>query len=148
MIDTVVPAVFPRLNPLFIRLMKSRFHALVGWYVVLIRFQGRRSGRSYEVPVSYHRHGNLIEAMTNRKGLWWKNLRDVPEVRVLFKGVERRARLTVVEDGAELVMALRSRDVVRRILMPVSPSQAVLLVMELGETSPDAGASTSPSTER
>ncbi|MBI4311465.1 MAG: hypothetical protein HY681_06755 [Chloroflexi bacterium] len=44
-IDRFVPAVFPRINPAARWLLKSRLHCFMSWYVVLLCFSGRRSGR-------------------------------------------------------------------------------------------------------
>ncbi|MEX0761019.1 MAG: hypothetical protein WD333_01075 [Dehalococcoidia bacterium] len=128
-IDTFVPVVFPRLNPIARRLLKSRAHILVSWYVVVLCFEGRRTGRHYEVPVAYHRAADgVIEAVTSTRGRWWKNLRSDAEASVLIKGKERRARVEILVDNDEAITKiLASRDRCRKMLMPISPSDTVVL---------------------
>lgn len=128
-IDTVVPAVFPRLNPAIRRLSKSPLHFLVSWYVLMVRFEGRRSGKRYEVPLAFHRaKDGALEVVTSVKGLWWRNLRGVNEVSVTFRGRERLARVELVEEDVEAIQAaLDTRDLYRRTMVPVTPDQTVLL---------------------
>ncbi len=127
--DTLVPALFPSVNPVARRLLKSRLHLLMSWWVVLVRFEGRRTGRVYEVPIAYHRAPNgTIESLTSRNGRWWRNLRGVPQATVYYRGGPRTVALDVVDtDNAVIERALRSRDWFRRLLVPANADQTVLL---------------------
>ncbi len=131
--DTFVPAVFPRLNPMARWWLKSRVHFFVSWYVVLLCFSGRRTGRLYEVPIAYHcSRDGVIEAVTSTKGVWWRNLRGVQEISVVYRGAVWRARVEVVVGDAEVIAkALRSRDLCRRLLLPASLQHTVLLRVKL-----------------
>lgn len=43
--------------------------------ITVLRYTGRRSGKSFELPVAYRRHGdevNIGVAMPDRKN-WWRN---------------------------------------------------------------------------
>ena len=130
--DTFVPAFFPRVNPLVRRLLRSRLHPLLGWYVVLLVFEGRRTGRHYEVPVTYNpAPDGTLEVVTSPRGRWWRNL-DGAAASVVFKGKEQPARVDVIVDDPEVVTrALDSRDRCRRVLMLVPPERAVLLRFRL-----------------
>ena len=132
-INTLVPTVFPVVNPFARRLLRSPLHALASWYVMSLRFRGRRTGRAYDVPVIYHRGDDgTLEAVTSRRGVWWRNLRGGTEVTVLLRGQERAARVEVVEDDIDtLARAMRSRDVLRRLLIDVPPGDGVLLRLRL-----------------
>jgi len=131
--DTLVPRVFPRLNPLALWLLKSPLHPLMSCYVILLCFEGRRTGKRYEVPIAYHRtRDGVIEAVTSAKGVWWRNLRGVPEISVVYRGALRRAKVEVVVGDAEVIArALRSRDLCRRLLLPASVQQTALLRVQL-----------------
>ena len=132
-IDTLVPTVFPRVNPLARWLLSSPLHPLASWYVMSLRFPGRRTGRAYDVPVVYRRgEDGVLEAITSRRGVWWRNLRGGTEVTVLLRGRERAARVELVEDDLGLMeRALRSRDLLRRLLVTVPPDDGVLLRLHL-----------------
>ena len=131
--DTLVPRVFPRLNPLARWLLKSPFHPLMSCYVILLCFEGRRTGKRYEVPIAYHRtRDGVIEAVTSTKGVWWRNLRAMPECSVVHRGKVQQARVEVVIGDAEVIArVLRSRDLCRRLLLPASVQQTALLRVQL-----------------
>ena len=133
LIDRLVPAVFPRLNPAIRRLLKSPLHFVASWYVLLVRFDGRRTGKCYEVPLAFHRSKDgALEVVTSIRGFWWRNLRGVDQASVTFRGRERLARVELVEEDVEAICAaLDSRDFSRRMLVPVSPDQTVLLRFHL-----------------
>ncbi len=64
---------------------------LVGGYITPITYRGRRSGRTFTLPVGYRRTGNTVTIavrLADRKN-WWRN----------FTGAG--GRLTIRLDGAE-----------------------------------------------
>ncbi len=52
-----------------------RFGTLLRRNVTLITYTGRRSGRTFSIPVSYHRRGDEIEVGANLPDAktWWRN---------------------------------------------------------------------------
>jgi hypothetical protein len=87
-------------NPVTRRLLRSRFSAPVSKALLLLRYTGRKSGRTYEVPVGYHDiHGQLC-LLTNSG--WRVNFRGGAPVTVLFRGQQRQAHATLVEDPDEV----------------------------------------------
>ena len=138
-----MPAVFPKVNPLFRRLLRSPLHGLASWYVVMLRFEGRRTGMRYETPVAYHRADDgALEALTSVYGKWWRNLESGAPVTVLHRGRSAAARVDVVRMGgpadpeasAEAIRrALASRDLFRRALMPAPVAETVLLRVWVSE---------------
>ena len=71
LITSLVPAVFPRINPLARWLLRSPLHPIASLFVIMLRFHGAASGRIYEVPLAYHRRGDgVLKAMTSRRGRW------------------------------------------------------------------------------
>ena len=63
--------------------------------------------------------------------MWWRNLRGGTEVTVPLRGRERAARVEVVEDDlATMAHAMRSRDLLRRLLVTI-PDDCVLLRLHL-----------------
>ena len=45
--------------------------AMVGQGVALLIFDGRRTGKPYAIPVSYHREGDVVTVVTKRRRNWW-----------------------------------------------------------------------------
>jgi len=132
-INSFVPSLFPRVNPLVRRLLRSRWYWPASAVWLAVRFEGRRSRRSYEVPLAYHRAGDgALESITSKRGRWWRNLDDGELVRVVHGGRERAARLElVVDDAAAIETAMRARDLLRRMLVDVPAEEAVLLRFHL-----------------
>ena len=57
-------------------LLRSPLHGLVSGRIMLLTVTGRRSGRSFTVPVSYLRYGeNILSFTSGEWSAWWKNLR-------------------------------------------------------------------------
>lgn len=65
--------------------------------LLVLHVTGRRSGRTYDVPVGYRLlpDGRLV-VVTD--AVWRLNLRDRPAVEVTLRGTRRRARAELVED--------------------------------------------------
>ncbi len=132
-----VPSVFPKLNPFFLKLLRSPLHGLMSWWVIVLRFEGRRTGKRYETPVAYRRaEDGALEAVTSVHGKWWRNLESGAPVTVLHRGRAAPARVDVVRMGASadseadaeaIRRALASRDLFRRVLMPTPVAETVLL---------------------
>jgi hypothetical protein len=83
-------AVFNRVgNPGIRLLLQSPLHALASRQLALITVTGRRSGRTYTIPVGYRREGNVVRigvGWPSRKS-WWRNLRgEGAPVRMRIRG--------------------------------------------------------------
>lgn len=99
-------------NGAFVTLMNA---PLVGGLLrrgmVVIRYEGRRSGTTFELPVAYRRSGDTVivgVAMSDKK-TWWRNfLGDgAPLVFVGLDGADRAAHAVATRnaDGAVSVKA-------------------------------------------
>ena len=60
--------------------------AMVGQGVALLIFDGRRTGKPYTIPVSYHREGDVVTVVTKRRRNWWRNFETPAEVAVRIAG--------------------------------------------------------------
>ena len=72
--------------------------------LVVIRYQGRKSGKTFELPVGYRRSGNTITigvAMADKKN-WWRNFlgEGGPLVFVGLDGADRAAHAVASRDAA------------------------------------------------
>lgn len=61
-------------NPLTRKLLDSRFAGPMARALLLLRFRGRTSGRTYTTPVGYVRDGDRVVIVTSPTYRWWPNL--------------------------------------------------------------------------
>src|SRR4051812_2573211 len=80
-------------NPAVVALLRSRAHRLVSGRLLLITVTGRRTGRTFEIPVGYSRDGDQLTIPVVMPGakLWWRNLRGGAPVQLLLRGERRTA---------------------------------------------------------
>jgi hypothetical protein len=76
--------------------------SLIGQGLVVIRYTGRRSGNTIEIPVGYRRRGDVVTinvAAPNGK-TWWRNfLGEGAELTLLnFHGADRTGHATATRD--------------------------------------------------
>jgi deazaflavin-dependent oxidoreductase (nitroreductase family) len=83
---------------------------VVGARLMTIYVIGRKSGRTYRVPVAYTRDGDTLVVGTPFG--WGRNLRTGDPVTIRFKGRRSEADVQVItdEDGVVAQYALMSRD--------------------------------------
>jgi hypothetical protein len=89
---------------ILIGLLKSPLHGLLSKNLLLLRFDGRKSGRRYELPVAYMRDRNTI-LIASRAG-WWKNLRGGAPVELLLQGKNVAGSADVASDLAQRAVDL------------------------------------------
>jgi hypothetical protein len=60
-------------------LLRSPAHRLLDGHVCRLRFTGRRSGATIELPVEFVRDGDRLLVLAARASTkqWWRNFRDV-----------------------------------------------------------------------
>src|SRR3954467_3158275 len=79
-------------------LLRSRLHPLVSSRLMLLTYEGAKSGRTFAIPVAYYRWGpDEVWAFAARTG-WMSNFRNPRTVRLLLRRREVRAEATAVED--------------------------------------------------
>lgn len=99
---------FTLVNPIIVGLAGSFLHRLVSHQVVVLGFTGRRSGRNFAIPVTYLRRDGEILCMTERNGIWWRNLQGAKPVQLTLDGRRVAAISQVeVEDDQQVAAALR-----------------------------------------
>ncbi len=81
--STTVP---PFVNKAMKFVLRSPIHDIVSKTVLLITFNGRKSGKAYTTPVSYSQSGNQVTIFTH--AAWWKNLHSGAPVSILLRGRE------------------------------------------------------------
>ncbi len=91
-------------NPLVRGLLRSPAHGLLSARVLLISSTGRRSGRSFTLPVQYVREGDEVVVTVGwpEKKTWWRNFTGEPRpvtLRLAGRDVGGTARAVEREDG-------------------------------------------------
>ncbi len=94
------------LNKIIAFLLRSPLHSLISNQLLLLTFQGRKSGKSYTIPVGYMQQGKNIMLFTDHN--WWKNLRDHAPVRIYLKGKKRKGTAEVILDKEVIAEGLRT----------------------------------------
>jgi hypothetical protein len=76
---------------------------VLGRSVALIAFQGHKTRRVFETPVSYARVCDTVVVLSRASRMWWRNLEERPVVRLRLAGRDCLGRSTVKQgDEAEL----------------------------------------------
>jgi deazaflavin-dependent oxidoreductase (nitroreductase family) len=90
-------AVLRLVNPVLVAVLRSGLHRVASKNLMLLTVTGRKSGRTYTMPVTRHQQpdGTLV---VSSAGGWRHNLRSGTEARVTVEGQERTAHVTVEED--------------------------------------------------
>ena len=120
---------FRFINPFVKTLLNSPFHGLLSRSVLVLYFQGHRSGRALNTPVRYVRTGDSLTVITSTQGRWWPNFVETQRVEVQLAGTRRAAR----------ACAYRAPDPMVRSSIPdmltEHPADAVYLGIERGKGS-------------
>ncbi|AEE44906.1 nitroreductase/quinone reductase family protein [Cellulomonas fimi] len=96
-------------DPVMRRLLSSpRTAGRMGDELLLVHVTGRRTGRTYDVPVGC-RPGPDGRLVVVTHGRWRVNLRDLPDVEVTWRGLRRPARAELVEDPQAVAEVYRGR---------------------------------------
>jgi len=74
------------INPIVKGLLRSPLHGLMSKNTMLIEFKGRKSGRMFTTPVSYHIESGRVHCFTSQEFGWWRNLVDAKKVVLTLKG--------------------------------------------------------------
>jgi deazaflavin-dependent oxidoreductase (nitroreductase family) len=93
-------------NPFMIWLIRSPFHRLLSKNFMTLSYTGRKSGKSYQVPVNYTRQGDSLVTFSYRERTWWRNLRGGAPVVLRLEGKDVSATSQVMEDDTEVIEAL------------------------------------------
>jgi deazaflavin-dependent oxidoreductase (nitroreductase family) len=90
-------------NPAVKLLLRSPLHGLISGGVLLLSYKGRKTGKSYHVPLSYVKDEEDLLILTFKRRTWWRNLKGGAPVSVRYKGQDRKAVAEPVEDDFERI---------------------------------------------
>ncbi len=95
--DAPPPRQVIRLVPLLKAVLRSPLHRILGKNLMLLTVTGRKTGRTYTVPVGRHEtsDGSFV---LSAGGNWRHNLRGGADVRVTLDGRERAGHAVLEQD--------------------------------------------------
>jgi deazaflavin-dependent oxidoreductase (nitroreductase family) len=95
-------------NPIMKWLIRSPLHGFVSKSMLVIGYQGRKSGKRYETPVNYVRDGDelLVTSYSNRT--WWRNMLGGAPVTVWLMGKQIQASAEAYSDPANVTCYLQA----------------------------------------
>ncbi len=93
-------------NPIIAGLLNSPLHGLLSKSTMLVTYTGRKSGKTYHVPVNYLRDGDELLTTSSRDRTWWRNLRAGARVRLQLAGRDFQADSRVFETDSEVIEKL------------------------------------------
>ena len=91
------------INPFVAFLARSPLHFIISHQVLIIQFKGRKSGKPYRVPVSYHEHGSSYTCVTLRSNIWWRNLKDISHTQIWLKGKLMNVKIDLEFNNDQIV---------------------------------------------
>jgi hypothetical protein len=98
--QTRLERVIGALNALPTFVLRLPFQTPMSRRLVLLTYTGRKSGRSYTIPVSYVEQGDTL--LIPGGGTWKQSLEQGSPVRVRLRGSERSAHPEVIKDIDEV----------------------------------------------
>ena len=88
-------------------LLKSPLQGMFSGNTMIIHYTGRKSGKTYHLPVDYLQIKKTLITISFKRRTWWRNLRGGAKVTLLFQGKRVPAYSQVVEDDQGVVDGLQ-----------------------------------------
>jgi deazaflavin-dependent oxidoreductase (nitroreductase family) len=93
-------------NAIMIGLLRSPLHHMLSGSMLLVTYTGRKSGKTFTLPVSYFQTGDALLTISFRHRTWWRNLRAGADVKLRLRGKDVAAHAEVIEDDSGVASAL------------------------------------------
>ena len=92
------------INPVTIAIAKLPLHFLISQNIVVLNFMGMKTGKDYALPVSYFEDPKgKLRCVTDRRNIWWRNLLQVSNIKILYKGKLTDALVTVEHENNKMI---------------------------------------------
>jgi hypothetical protein len=93
-------------NTPVIWILKSPLHRLASGSILLITYTGRKSGKTYTVPVNYMRQANELLVTSKRERTWWRSLLGGAPVHIRLVGKDYPGTGLAVTEPTEVLKYL------------------------------------------
>ena len=80
-------------------ILKSPLHKIISGQIMIITFQGAKSGKTYATPVSYSTENNDVICFTHAN--WWLNFRDGANVNLRLQGQDVDGHAVAIKDDLD-----------------------------------------------
>jgi deazaflavin-dependent oxidoreductase (nitroreductase family) len=86
--------------------LRSPLHGMLSNGMMLITFTGRKTGKTYTIPVGYYETDSHLWVITSRERKWWRNLQGGAKVQLFLKRspIEGMADIELEEKTVEARM--------------------------------------------
>lgn len=87
-------------NRMAMAVLRSPLHRTMSGSLMVLGYEGRRTGRRCELPLQYIPDGSGIAVWAGNAGekTWWRNFTEPAEVDVVLRGRTRHGKGCVVDD--------------------------------------------------
>src|SRR3712207_923275 len=93
-------AAYRVVNPTLAAILRSPLHGLVSKSLMLLSFRGRKSGRSFTIPVGYLQRDAKLFVFSHSG--WSNNFRGGAPVTMRLRGKNIRGTARVIEDREQI----------------------------------------------
>jgi hypothetical protein len=95
-------------NPIMVWLLHSPLHGMLSGNIMIVNYTGRKSGKSYHVPVGYLRVGETLLTVSYNRRTWWRSLRGGAPVTLHLRGKDIGAHAEVIETEQGVAEGLKA----------------------------------------
>lgn len=88
-------------------LLKSPLHGFMSNSTLLLTYQGRKSGKSYSLPVNYVQDGKILWITSLADRTWWRNLLEPQQVHMQLKGEKKTGDAVAYSQEEKIVEGLQ-----------------------------------------
>lgn len=89
-------------NKIIQTLLQSPLHPILSGSMMLITYQGHKSGKTYCIPINYVREEQDLWAVSLRERTWWRNLNNGQTVTLHLQGHDLPAQGEVYDTEVAL----------------------------------------------
>lgn len=95
------PTIPPIVNKTMKIFLRSPLHGMISKSILLVTFNGRKSGKTYTTPVSYSQQNGLVHIFSH--AAWWKNLKKDAKVTLRIRGRDIQGLAEPVTEDKEAI---------------------------------------------
>ncbi len=95
------PTIPPIVNKTMKIILRSLLHGMISKSILLVTFNGRKSGKTYTTPVSYSQQNGQVHIFSH--AAWWKNLKKDEKVTLRIRGRDIQGLAEPVTEDKEAI---------------------------------------------
>ncbi len=95
------PTIPPIVNKTMKIILRSPLHGMISKSILLVTFNGRKSGKTYTTPVSYSQQNGQVHIFSH--AAWWKNLKKDEKVTLRIRGRDIQGLAEPVTEDKEAI---------------------------------------------